>query len=305
MLTNRLWMSVISRIRFGRPYSIWKEEYVIDFKVKFLPTTFGGELTKKKTKPGIVEVRALTFSDYDQVGLGSTVVEQMGEYIARMVFNDLAGAYLLARLDPDSIEITTAKEEREVNYNMLRNHVSALSRVLVKLLGESPPILRPWVGFIISYELDTIPRILQVCFVIPNRDGSPPGNVYEYCREFNAVSSMIAWEFKPGQPDDVVSLKDHYLTLDYDEDNMIWFEIDLVRIKSLKEMGYVDKYEVHDTGNGKHIIVWFRDSVPVYYMKRYFFHDDEYRERADEQRFMFSGVHDTLFTHKRGKRNEF
>lgn len=305
MLTNRLWMSVIARMRFGRPYTIWKEEYVIDFSTKFIPSTFGGDLTRKRTVPGIVEVRAITFSDVEQVPVGVALVERVARYVASFVYADLATAYMFARLDPDEIEVETASEEREVTYTMLRNHVSAMARVLARIVGERPPIIRPWLGFIISYEMKEMPRILQVCFVVPDRLGNPPSNVYLYCREYGEVVDMIAWEWRPGQPDDIVPIHDNYVTIDYDDYDDPSIELDVIKVEGLRKLGIVDNYEVKSTGRGKHLLVWFKRKVPVYYIKRYILHDDEFRERADELRFLVTGVHDTLFNRKNGRLNEF
>jgi len=305
VLTHRLWMSVISRRFWGRPYSIWKEEYVIDFHVKFIPSTFCGDMCKEQSVPGIVEVRTITFSDAEQVPVGTQVVERMAEYIGTQVYAELAGAYFFARMDPDEIRVETAHEEREVSFSMLRNHYAAMQRILARIEGERPPIARPWLGFIITYEVKDIPRILQVCFVIPDKAGNPPSNVFELCFPYDIIQYLIAWEWRPGQPDDIVPLRDKYITVDYDDPEDPNIELDVIRAESLKRLGIIDRYEVRYSRRGKHLLVWFKEDVPVYYVRRYVFHDDALRCLADQLRFRVTGVHDTLFTHKCGKRSEF
>jgi len=203
-------------------------------------------------------------------------------------------------------------ETREVSFDMLRAHVSANARIRTRLLGEMPPRIPDYVLFRLVWDAETT-QLLEVYIRYPDTD--------EFPLELEELPFELPYRWRPYEPDDLVlnsEVYDTYLTLDfdiedYDEDyekveKAIW------TAKYLKWLGHLKEYEIHRTQRGYHIIFRFNRPVNVY-MTRLLLGDDMDRMKLDVQRYYFSGVHDTLFTHKswvpkvnnewKAKRNEW
>lgn len=305
-LLNRIWFSVIRR---KQPIPIHKVEHLVAYDVPYLPHSYLDSTEFKKTRPGTIEVRALTICDTEQLIVASTNMRWVARQIGRRIVEGTWYWYGLPREE--------FHEEREVTYHMLRTIVSHVSRVMIRAYKVFPPRLPPYVAYILFWESVEVPKLVGITLAYPKleegrwRDVETEKDLIAYSPEEYSITlgePPFLWRYK--QPDDIATtanLYDTYFTIDIDindtkdYDKVVYTDLQL---RYLRYLGIVDKFERYATKHGYHFVVRTKRPVNVYYIK-FFLGDDRYRYQADYQRYIFTGVHDTLWNTKHDKNNEY
>jgi len=331
MLTRRLWYSIVSRMRWRAPLPeyVFKTEVVRTFSVQF-PLKYK---KRGRTPKCLVELRCIIFSDYEQVDRAYYIALQNLDFMTKLLEQDYANAWLyiakgrglcttyyecaqippppelLPHLEENLSRLRKDEVARRVTLEFFYNWVRHISAFQSRWLRIRPPIIPDKWCIAIWWDQENLETVYYVNIVFEIIEPAPRlFGPYDFSEEdAQQIINELGLHFGVPDPPPNFDVYDTYVTWDfdcYDYDNINEARECMRRLTNLvsilryaKICGDVREYHVYETSRGYHVVAYFNKPVPIYRLRRALY-DDEDRLKMDLIRYVFTGIHDTLFTHK-------